>query len=296
MSILSQPQVTPDALFALVRFVARTPELAKEPEPIAEIARWMVARPASAPGGEDLARRVRLIHHEAERLGFIEGGRLAVSDPTEDWDAFCDALHVAVLRSEGQEELFEAYAALVVLLENPAIDPTFLRTQDAMSGALRDALPMRGGEDGTRGFNSTKLSAWALWMSAVGLGFGGPSDVAYFLPFPARRLERMAASLRDPELVSETGMSAATFLRWVGDVLPYLDGGSLFRAAASKARLPDKGSQLSYVLSAALRDLDARRVLQLLLPFGDQPGSFKLCPEVERGRAFSHVRLSRGER
>ncbi|QYC11504.1 hypothetical protein [Brevundimonas nasdae] len=111
-----------------------------------------------------------------------------------------------------------------------------------------------------RRFNSTKQASWRRWISFLGLGSNLPLNQLSFQPGVTRRLE---IELRRAELPYDTPLEIDGVLNTLGQRMPYLDRGRLRSAVAKRCGLMDDPARLSYVMSAALRDLHDEGIIEL---------------------------------
>ncbi|WNG26294.1 hypothetical protein F0U62_21400 [Cystobacter fuscus] len=290
MSVLGAPQVTPDGVFALVRFLSlHEGEVKTE-----EVVRWItLATGPAAPGsGETLSDRVDTLRTHAAALGFMSDSawRLTRAAPG-GMEEFGDVLHEAFVSAPEQLEVLDTYASMVVELDRAG--PDFLKKDVKLIANLLRERVQREDEAGNSGiFNPTRWSPWVRWMTAMGLGFPGPRAIP-FLPHPIQRLTRVVRSL--PALRDGGEMAAEDFLTSVGRAMPYLDRGVRYRAAWSRAQDTEARRPVSHVLSSALRDLHRRKVLELRFAGGDRAGVRRLSEDGSMPEAFASVRLGSGE-
>jgi hypothetical protein len=285
MSLLDAPQVTPDALFALLGFLATRPELANMGKPVDEIGRWMTLGASTQPGAPKLSERVEVVRSGAEALGFLRPRSCSLVDVVPHaWDAYCDELHARFVQFQDELEVLDAYASLVVLIETEE-DLGFLTDP---VGLIRDHLQRHDGQGRAGNMNSTKWTAWKRWMIALGLGMPGLKGVADFVPHPAPRLERVVQGI--PELPSGNELRAEPFLNRIGRAMPYLDNGDRCLAAWKRAQKSPENRPLSHVLSTALRDLHRRQIIELRFAGGDRTGVVRLAPGGEP-ESFTSVRI-----
>jgi hypothetical protein len=286
--VLGVPQVRPDAVLALVRFLGeRGAEPAED-----EVCAWMLPATAAAVSPErieDPAKRVRDVRRVAERLGLVakDGYRL-LEAPPKSWDEFGDLLHARFIEPP-EYDVIDTYAAMVVEIERQgaewladAAKTVATRLAELVKPADRSGL--------TAVFNWTRFPAFQAWTTAMGLGLPGPDQVTPFFPHPAKRLERVVRSL--DELDNGREMRADTFLEVIGRRMPYLDHGDRYEAAWFRAN-DRPAREVSRVLSHALLDLERRGVLELRYEGGDRLGARRLADGVG---AFATVRLGEAER
>jgi hypothetical protein len=291
MSVLGAPQVTPDGVFALVRFLS----LHKGEVTDEEVVRWMsLATGSSAASGstETLLDRINTLHAHSAALGFMSDSawRLTQAAP-KDMEEFGDALHAAFVSAAGQREVLDTYASLVVEVE--MMGPGVLKAEvKKISDTLRERVQRKDEAGNSGNFNPTKWLPWMRWMTAMGLGFPGPRSIP-FLPHPVQRLTRVVRGL--PGLCDGGEMTAEDFLTAVGRAMPYVDRGTRYRSAWFRIQDTDALRPVSHVLSSALRDLHRRKVLELRYAGGDRADARTLSEDGSTPEVFASVRLGSGE-
>jgi hypothetical protein len=141
-------------------------------------------------------------------------------------------------------------------------------------------------------FNKTRYPRWRDWIAFMGLGLDLPTIAGQaFYPYVTTRLERELRALRE-RFGTGQEIGADPFLDAVGQQMPYLDGGHLFRTAATRIRWSPPARELSIVFSTALRELDDDGVLELKM-YGDAANAFTLHPDpTQRKQSFVAVVLN----
>lgn len=283
MTVLGVPQVRPDALLALWRFLVTC-----ESEPSEEeVCTWMLPAMAAAASPErldDPAKRVRDVRRVAENLGLVaKGGYRPLEAPPRSWDEFGDVLHARFIEHR-EYDVIDTYASMLVEIERHGVK-WLADTAEKISLTLEERVKVPDRSGGKATFNSTRFSAFQAWTTAMGLGLPGPSYIAPFFPHPAARLARVVRSMA--ELTKGQEMRADAFLEAIGYRMPYLDHGERYDAAWFRAN-DRPAREVSRVLSQALLDLERHKVLELRYEGGDRPGARRLADAV---RAFATVRL-----
>lgn len=281
MKLLSDVRFRPDALYALVRFLASCKD-----EPTTEDVCVLMA-PGYSPGENET--RILDLRDAAVGLGFLAPGTWRFIG--EAWDlgreTFFDRVHRSIA---ADEDFFPIYASLVIEIEKSGASWT--RSRSDFVGTLRDRVAIaRGGKTAT--FNDPRLLPWRSLAAVLGLGYIGPNEVSVFLAHPVERLQRVALAL--PELSAGGEMTAVEFLSSVAREMPYLDGGVFFEDAAARAEFRPSGGAVSRILSQALVDLDERKILVLEQRGGDREGARRLATgSTTKERAFAFVKRGEG--
>ncbi|MBI4817030.1 MAG: hypothetical protein HY791_12275 [Deltaproteobacteria bacterium] len=264
--VLSDPQVRPDIVWALLRLIEERGPGATDQE----IVGWMAPATLKASahgeerGGDDsLAKRVKDARSVASKLGLMQadGWQLVSSAPATRGE-FADLIHSKCLELK-LWELFDPFASFVVEIEREGV--AWCGSREQTVARLRDRLQRADPEDVSGYINETQWVAWIDWVTSLGLGYGGPK-FAQFFPQPTQRLSRMISRLARLE---ETGeVTADYFLDAVGRELPYLDRGDRYKAAWYRAG-GKAGREVSITLSNALRELHKANVIELRHTGGD---------------------------
>lgn len=289
MSILSKPQVRPDAVQALLRFLSVQKKNLNEEE----VCMWMVPAINFLNAKEKLdalRERVKDVRDVASELGFVQpkSWRL-VKDIPSDPEEFGDMLHNIFTKKRESFEILDVYAAMVVEIERNGI--LWLRKSiNEVSTTLRDRVSKPDPEGNTVTFNDTRWRAWVSWVTFMGLGLTGPGNIAQFLPHPTIRLERVLQT--HPDLIKGEEIPADEFLQYIGSSLPYLDGGKRLEAAWFRAG-DQQGREVSRVLSSALLDLDKRGVIELRYEGGDRTSARRIADAKPGREAFASLQLGR---
>ena len=97
-------------------------------------------------------------------------------------------------------------------------------------------------------YNSTNLLAWKSWAPYLGYGY-----IHKTILIPNVYVRLRDEIQRDRSLTRGESISFADFMRWLNEVCPELDGGSISKSSAGDASL--EGHNLSFSLSLGLRTL-----------------------------------------
>jgi len=124
-----------------------------------------------------------------------------------------------------------------------------------------EMFPESGGIETGRRFNDTKFSSWRRWAVVMGWGTEANSKWSAF-SFMPNATDRLESVLSDVLPTTEM-VSMRTFIERLGKTCPELDGGRLFDECwAVSRRGEERGNQLSWMLSVALRTLEAANLLE----------------------------------
>jgi hypothetical protein len=287
MSILTKPQVRPDALFSLLHFIDIH---GSEPNDT-EIITWMV--PGSDLGispekREQLGDNLKALRDVASNLGFIEKNRWrTVSEPPKTRQEFSDRLHTSFIEQSEQVEIIDVYASAVVEIETKGM-AWLSGSVKEISDVLRDRIARPDQQGATGIFNDTRWAAWTAWLTEIGLGFPGPKGITPFFFHPTKRLDRVLRM--NPNIKKGKELPAQDLLDIIAQEMPYLDGGE--RLSAAWHRINDQPSRnVSRTLSNALRDFNTQGILKLLFTGGDHAGSRQLSDDGSEPEAFATVSL-----
>jgi hypothetical protein len=257
MSLLSDTQGRPHT----VRAVIQTMKLLGGKLPDDEVVRWFLPGPFQGEDAEKAKSRVSQTLGCARSLGWVETDRrvhrlINLEIPTTP-DAFLDHLHATLCATDKVEDrrVLEAYSVVVIHMEE---ERTTDWLKDWTAPRLADFidLAIRGGEEGPRTFNTTKLTAWPEWLEGIGLAWNSKSErsLKQFLPDPMPRLQRELPHL-GAELGFDRELSPYEFLRALGRRMPYLDGGAILQDISERMKRPLPQDRVTLVLARALREL-----------------------------------------
>lgn len=258
MSLLSDTQGRPHT----VRAVIQTMKLLGGTLPDDEVVRWFLPGPFQGENTENAKSRISQTLGCARSLGWVETERRVhrltnLQIPTTP-DAFLDHLHSTLCATDKVEDrrVLEAYSVVVLHMEE---ERTTDWLKDWTAPRLADFidLAIRGGEEGPRTFNTTKLTAWPEWLEGIGLAWNSKSErsLKQFLPDPVPRLQRELPHL-GAELGFDREIPPFDFLRALGRRMPYLDSGVILQDISERMKRPLPQDRVTLVLGRALRELE----------------------------------------
>jgi hypothetical protein len=290
MSVLSQPQGTPERVWSIIGGLSALGGELDRNEFVD------LLNPGYMRAGEPVKAAATLASNAtgvASALGLYERDgakvRLSAADQVQSPAAFADHVHDILTRCDENDlnrVIFEAYAWLVA--ESARLrDLGWLFEVGQEEFADRVDAGLEGRDDDGRLMNSTKITPWRRWLRYLGLGEPMPDRTADF-PSPARRI---AIELGRAGLAPGTTVAADEFLRLVAARCPYLDRGRLFLQACQRIGFTPTIRTLSPLLSCGLRDLEADGVLALTAT-GDAADNFSVAGDpVAFGASFNAVTL-----
>jgi hypothetical protein len=277
MSVLSNPQGTPERVWSLVAGLAalggecdrQTFDALLNPGYIkdGELVRAKDTLAANALGA-------------ASSLGLVEAGREKAVLPAclklADTSAFADYVHdrLSSLKSgETDSAILDAYSWLAAESDRQGgLGWIYDLGREQFADNANAALV--GQDDDGRLMNTTKVVAWRRWLAFMGLGVPIPISNAFDFPTPTARLAR---ELERADISAGTVIPADQFLTLLAGRMPYLDRGRLFTQACERIGHTPSSRRLSPLVSVALRDLHDDGILKLTLS----------------GDASTHIQLSR---
>ena len=293
MALLAATQGTPERLWA----IAKVLEAHGGSVPRSALQHWLRPR---WDGVSDTTRDekdrglVSQALQAASGLGLV-GGRdpieLQIAELPTEIAGFSDLVHGLLLAQEAQSpdaDILHAYACVVVQTEKLGnrqwlSDWTATKIADLLTGAL----PPKAVETNDQRYNPYRHPAWLRWIEFLGLNETLSSRTT--LLSTTGRLQR---ALRASDLPRDQAISPEAFLAWVAAQLPYLDGGTLFLAAAKRmGHVP--GQTVSRLLSMALRDLHEDEAIRLIAPRGDAQLATTLATDLlSELKVFNAVTLN----
>jgi hypothetical protein len=284
VSLLSNPQATPERVFAVIELVHELGGTATS----GQVLGWMQPTGSKA----ESAIKATLTVAVDLRLLSLDGDRYHVVGAPLSWKSYADTVHHALATVEQHDAdalLFEVLAWMVALDARQLAETTSGCTAATCAGKISDGLP-GGFADDARRFNPTKLTPWVRWMEFLGVGLDG-GDQCHFIPFLADRMARELAALIVPGEDRAIGSVYPSLLAR----MPYLDHGPVFaRVDPNRAHRGPK--ELGDVSSRSWLELHVRRAI-VVTTVGDSTHQMPLSTEI-RGvspfAAISNVRLSTG--
>ena len=275
MSLMSDTQGTPERVWALVRLVAvHGGQMPRE-----EVRHWLDPLHSDAREGTAVTQTVgaasslALVNHDKTSKSLI----LGINEFPSDLAAFADWVHerlVGLSESHADAVVLRAFAWFVA---NSAKQQRMTWMNGRSTNDVTDSIRSVLGTDSEGAtFNATRYPRWRDWIAFLGLGYDVPfRGGAIFLPYVVDRMRRIQNNL-----FKDTGaeVDAKAFLARLSNLMPYLDGGTLFDDMAQRIGWSPTMGRLSPVTSTALRELHDRRVLELQT-YGDTRDDCALSPD-----------------
>lgn len=294
MALLAATRGTPERVWALAKHL----DAHGGGAPRSALQQWLRPR---WDGVIDVARheRDRLLVTEvfdaAGGLGLVERSaervNLRIADLPADIIGFADLIH-QLLRDQPEQsadaDILDAFACAVVQTEVVGnrqwlSDWTSAQIADLFTRSLRP----RDTEKDDQRYNTTRHASWMRWVEFVGLNLTLSARTT--LLSVTDRLQRM---LRAGDLPRDRELAPQELLAWIASTMPYLDGGTLFLAAANRMNYRPS-TTVSRLLSAALRDLHEDGVITLTVPRGDAQLAARLAADPFADiRGFNAVTLN----
>lgn len=303
MSVLSNPQGTPERVWSLVAGVA---SLRKDSEQRASIKRATLEacfNPGYQNNGRTIEARAEFFNNTfgaATSLSLLEvvDGAVMLCEDVEatSYAALADCVHdrlcctaMEAHTAKPDAVILEAYAWMAARSgQEGDLNWVYDLTRDQFADEANQALAEDGRE---RAINTTKIVAWRRWLLFIGLSVPMPRDWVDY-PLPASRLAR---ELCRNGLRAGQALSAQDFLAILSQRLPYLDGGRLFERACQRIGYKRDERRLSALTSGALRDLHDAGVLDLRIS-GDSPNTIGLSYDPAHAvQTFDEVVILEGE-
>ena len=285
---MSDTQGTPERVWALVRLVvAHGGRISRE-----EVRHWL--DPLRSPAGE--ATAITQTVGAASSLELVKSDTtsksltLSSNEVPSDLLAFTDWVHnrlVGLCESHPDAVVLRAFAWFVARSAEQQ-GTTWLngRSNTDLADSIRSAL-----ESDSEGatFNPTRYPRWRDWITFLGLGYDMPlKGSTIFFPYVVERMRRVRNEIFS-DIDAGEEVDAEDFLRKLSNLMPYLDGGTLFADMAQRIGWSPTSGRLSPVTSTALRDLHDSGVFALRM-YGDTRGAWSLSPDpTHKIRAFRTV-------
>lgn len=274
MSLLTDTQGTPERVWSVLSALAN---LGEQPRP--ELERLL--NPGVKPHLELVKPvNIRQVLGAATSIGGIDGDRttaasgLTASVLTQTQMA--DWMHDMLCGLEADDKnavIFETYAWLAARSDKSG-SMAWMHEMNAGTFASAAAEGLLGlDDDGDVKMNSSKVVAWRRWLNFLGLAVVLPSPMQA-QPSPAARLQR---ELVRAGVAGQT-LPAQAFIGLIAERMPYLDRGRLYRQACERLGHPPSSTQLSPLLSVALRDLHDEGVIEMT-QVGDAAGIIRLTED-----------------
>lgn len=293
MSILSQPQGSPERVWSLVNGIqASGGKLSPEdfgallnPGYMRDGAKIFAER-TLAQDATGVCTSLRLVIKESNSFHYALEKSLT-------YDTFSDIIHDILINTPDEEAnstVLNAYAWLVAEshkqrdLSWSAFKDTRSFVEEMLEGLTA------ADDDGARPMNTTKLPAWRRWLAFLGLceSLPGLTNAPLWHFSPARRIKKELQRVSLPEGQTITG---SELLRVIANRCPYLDGGRKYQKACSKMGYVHGQRELSAALTVGLRELEAEEVLEFGL-LGDSSDALLMVPDPTlRTNSFNRVTI-----
>lgn len=283
---MSDTQGTPERVWALVRLVAAhggrmlRDDVRHWLDPLHENA-TNVAQTVGA------ASSLALVHQDTASKSLT----LGINEVPGDQLAFADWVHqhlVGLPESDPDAVVLRAFAWFVANAAKRQ-GTTWMngRSNKHIADAIRADL---ANDTESATFNVSRYPRWRDWITFLGLGYDVPlKGGAIFFPYTVDRMQRLRHDMFKG-VDAGTEVDAIAFVERISNLMPYLDGGTLFLDMAQRIGWAPTEGRLSPVTSTALRELHDRGILTLRM-YGDTRGAWSLSPDpahkVEKFRTVS---------
>lgn len=290
MSVLSNPQGTPERVWSLVAGLAAIGGSAPRATYDA------LLNPGYLKDGSEMRANDLLAANAngaARSLKLVDAGRdeatLLIEAPA-DFGALADLVHdrlTGLAAGETDAPILEAFAWVAAECDrHGGVDWLYQAGREEFADLANAALV--GEDDDGKIMNSTKAVAWRRWLAFLGLGIVMPLDRTPDFPTPVDRILR---ELTRAGIAPNTNMGAEAFVTLMAGRMPYLDRGRLFLQACQRIGHNPAPRRLSPLLSVALRDLHDERKIRLN-PLGDAAERIRLTADnAHEIDAFSSVTI-----
>jgi hypothetical protein len=290
MSVLSNPQGTPERVWSLVAGLAAMGKSASRGTYDGLLNPGYLKEGIENRAKDSLAANA---HGAALSLELVEAGRdkaHLLIEPPSDFSAFADHVHdhlAALSTGDPDAPILETYAWIAADSDRSGGTHWIYQCgREEFADRANSAL-VGEGEDG-KPMNTTKLVPCRRWLAFLGLGIPLPLEGVPDLPSP---IERISRELDRGNLASGSVMDADDFVTWLAGRMPYLDRGRLYIQACQRIGHVPAATRLSPLLSSALRELHDEGVIQLILS-GDAAERVRLAEESTHAfDAFSAVTI-----
>lgn len=291
MSVLSQPQGTPERVWSLIDGLQAAGGILQAEDYSALLnpgyvreGNMVAISPTQAKDATGVSTNLNLVVKEEDNYRLV-GTSLITSE------IFPDLVHdifLACAPGEPDAVMLDAYAWLIAESHRRK-DLAWCTTMDNNSfvDAMRAGLKGED-DDGSRTMNTTRLPAWRRWQVFLGLCQALPATekTNYWHFSPARRIARELVRAKVP---IETSISLTEFLGVVAERCPYLDGGSKFSSVCNSLGYVHSPRELSAALTVGLRELEADGLLEFSL-IGDSSDAVQFLSDPSfRTNSFNRV-------
>jgi len=236
-----------------------------------------------------VATSLGYVHTIGSQVGIVYGGSL------ESPSILADAVH-ARLRECGEDDVdrvvFQTFAWFAVECDRRSGTAWISEmTVNDLVGEIDKVLRI-GDTREDRYFNSTKYAPWRNWIEFTGLATP-LARITDFHPYIAERLNREVHEV-GRELGFERDIDIDEVLLSLARRMPYLDGGRVFNALCRKSAWNPPETQISYLLSDGLRELNEMGAIEIS-SLGDARGIRTLTPdETSPIRTVKMIKINRG--
>jgi len=291
LSVLSQPQGTPERVWSLIDGLQAAGGLLRQEDFVALLnpgytreGSTVAVHRTQAQNAVGVSTSLKLVEKEGSEF------RLAVATGITR-ESFSDLIHDVLLEFRGAEPnavMLDAYAWLVAESHRRK-DLAWCADMDRTSMVEAMLVGLTGDDDdGSRPMNTTKLPAWQRWLVFIGLceDLPTPSKSNFWHFSPARRIAR---ELARAEVEVDMPMSGSDFMRLIALRCPYLDGGRKYAQACTSIGYTHGPRELSAALTVGLRELEADGILDFNL-IGDSSDALYFVPDPSfRTNSFNRV-------
>ena len=293
LSILSQPQGTPERVWSLVNGIqASGGKLSPEdfgallnPGYVRDGAK-VIAERTLAQDATGVSTSLRLIIKENNSFHYA-------LEQSLNYETFPDTIHDLLVNTPDEEAnstILNAYAWLVAESHKQK-DLSWSTFKDSKSFVEEMLDGLTGDDDdGARPMNTTKLPAWRRWLLFLGLceSLPGPTSGPIWHFSPARRIK---LELQRTNLPVGQTITGSELVRMIANRCPYLDGGRKYQQDCTKMGYVHAPRELSAAFTVGLRELEAEGVLEFGL-LGDSSDALLLVPDPAlRTNSFNRVTI-----
>jgi hypothetical protein len=277
MSVLSNPQGTPERVWSLIAGLAAIGKSAPRSTYDGLLNPGYLKDGIESRAQASLAANA---HGAALSLGLVEAGRDSAKlliEPPSDFAAFADHIHdhlATLSTADVDSPILETFAWVMANTDRNRGTHWIYQLRSKEFADQADSAILGEGEAG-QAMNPTKLPAWRRWLAFLGLGVPLPTEEILEFPTP---IERILRELARGKLASGTVLGAEEFVTWIARRMPYLDRGRLYVQACKRISHVPAAGRLSPLLSAALRDLHDEGAIQFTVS-GDATDRVRLAEE-----------------
>lgn len=293
MTVLSSPNGNPERVWSLI---AGLQALGGETDRKTFDA---LLNPGFLQDGRDLIAQTSLANDAmgaATSLCLIENRRDCISlgegVDMNSFSEFADHVHkwlVSLESNHSESAILDAYAWVAAESDRQnGLGWIYDWNREEFAQRANESLDSDG-SDG-RLINATRLAPWRRWLSFLGLSTVNPISNQPDFPWPT---ERLAIEIEQSDLAKGNEVLAKDFIEFVSKRMPYLDRGKSFLQACRRIGHTPATTQLSPLMSCALRDLHDEGVLTLVVR-GDATENLRLSSDPAHAieGAFVSVKIN----